>query len=121
MLAVGYNLASIWQFNAIGKYFYLNGNPQQSLLILTITLLPVFFQGFRGKLKFYIAANIILMPLLLYAGVLKHVFAYYNGNIDLYYAIWTWAAAITVNVYGVFIGVMASIAAFKAQRARVGR
>ncbi|MBN7796780.1 hypothetical protein [Parahaliea mediterranea] len=117
LLAVGYNLFSLWLIVAGGEGLIQGRPPQYSIASLCL-LLPVLALGARGKHRAYLLLNTPVMLLIAYTGIAYHVLNCFRGDMGIYLSSWAWSVAIAINVFGVFVGLWGSLACWRLQDRR---
>ncbi|MFT7591781.1 MAG: hypothetical protein ACI9UJ_001710 [bacterium] len=101
MLAVGYNLVSI--YNIENGYSPLKiGNPEQTLvMIIPFVLLLISGVVKRYTLYFYFGAFQTIMLFL--GGVVSHFYLVSISGLSQYSSVWSCIFAIGINLYGVAV------------------
>lgn len=101
MLAVGYNLVSI--FNLKNGYPPLKvGNPEQTLVMLIPFALLLISGVFKHyTLYFYFAA--FQTAMLFLGGLVSHFFNVSISGLSQYSSVWSFIFAIGINLYGVAV------------------
>lgn len=111
--AVGFNLTSIWLINS-GQQGLINSDPMAALISLLPFAIVILF-GFLNFRRTYSVLNSLLMLALFKVGVLLHITRYLGTDeiTTFYLTHWVWVLAITINVYGVAVGLASSITYWK--------
>lgn len=120
LIAVGYNLLSIWLTHNQGVALIDGRDPRYSILSLML-LLPVIYLGASGRYRSYLLTNTLLVLLIAYGGVINHILYYLDGDLSRYSSIWAWLSAIVVNAFGVLVGLTASYISWRSASLGVRR
>ena len=112
MLAIGFNLVSIWRVSEGGQALISGRDPVHSIVFLLLFLLPIGLTV-TGYHRASALSNIALLLPLFVSGLIIHVLRYFNNDQSMYLSQLVWSVAVLINLYGVLVGVLLSISAWK--------
>ena len=102
VLAIGYNLASFVMIQSGGQA--LSATDPVPASILFIVYAGIVFLAQKGFSKTFLVTNLIFLPMIVYNGILLHIFNFTGDEMHHYSSTGAWFFAIATNFFGVVVG-----------------